>query len=112
MANKKHAAEELPLQASQDLVVIETTPAVIDFDFERLKKRLEEELAKYRLAVTADTVAPAKKSATELNKLKQEMDSHIKEKINEASGPIASMRPQHDAAENILRSPNSRRASL
>lgn len=67
---------------------IEQTPAVIDFDYETFKAQLEQRLAQYRTVVTADTVKQAKATATELNKLKTDLDDKRKAAIKYVSAPI------------------------
>ncbi|WP_288365542.1 DUF1351 domain-containing protein [uncultured Marinobacter sp.] len=67
---------------------IKQTPAVLSFNYEAFKANLEQRLEKYRTVVTADTVKQAKETATELNKLKTELDNQRKEAIRYVSAPI------------------------
>jgi len=67
---------------------IKQTPAVLSFNYETFKADLEQRLEKYRTVVTADTVKQAKETATELNKLKTELDTQRKEAIRYVSAPI------------------------
>lgn len=67
---------------------IDQTPAVLSFNYETFKAQLEQRIAQYRTVVTADTVKDAKETATELNKLKTELDTERKEAIKFVSAPI------------------------
>jgi len=63
-------------------------PAVLSFDYESFKADLEKRLELYRTVVTADTVKEAKETATELNKLKTNLDTRRKQAIAYVSAPI------------------------
>jgi len=63
-------------------------PAVLSFDYESFKADLEKRLELYRTVVTADTVKEAKETATELNKIKTDLDTRRKEAIKYVSAPI------------------------
>jgi len=67
---------------------IKQTPAVLSFNYETFKAELEQKLEQYRTVVTVDTVKQAKETATELNKLKTELDTRRKEAIRYVSAPI------------------------
>lgn len=69
-------------------IQIRNTPALVEVNFEALKERLEAELAHYEIVVTADTVADAKKLATELNATKKVIDDRRKAEVAKASEPI------------------------
>src|SRR5690625_4221625 len=72
----------------QKEIVIENTPALVSVNFDQLRERLEQELERYRVVVTADTLADAKKLATELNSTKQLNDDRRKAEVAKASEPI------------------------
>lgn len=55
----------------QELVIIEKKPAVLVANFDQVKTALTQELERYNIVVTADTVVAAKKLATELNAAKK-----------------------------------------
>jgi len=63
-------------------------PAVLSFAYETFKADLEKRLEQYRTVVTADTVKEAKETATELNKIKTDLDTRRKEAIKYVSAPI------------------------
>lgn len=73
---------------STDLIVLQeinTTPAVINFDFEGSKLRLEARLEPFKTVVTEDTIAQAKKEKAEINKLKAEIDDARKTEAAKAT---------------------------
>lgn len=70
------------------LIAVESQPALITVNFNEVKERLEAELKKYDVVVTADTLVDAKKLATELNKNASEFDKSRKEAVAKVSGPI------------------------
>src|SRR5690625_3118557 len=72
----------------QKEIVIENTPALVSVNFDQLRERLEQELERYRVVVTADTLADAKKLATELNSTKKLIDDRRKAEVAKASEPI------------------------
>ncbi|WP_018935687.1 MULTISPECIES: DUF1351 domain-containing protein [unclassified Thioalkalivibrio] len=94
----------------QNLIRIETQPAVLDLNFEQLEKALDERLAQYETVVTEDGVKDAKAAATEINKLKGELASRRKAAADEAKAPIAAFEKQiktleskcEDARQGIL----------
>lgn len=55
----------------QELVILEKKPAVLVANFDQVKAALTQELERYNIVVTADTVVAAKKLATELNASKK-----------------------------------------
>jgi len=65
----------------------EVLPAVVEFDFPAYKEQLSAEIDQYRLVVTIDTVADAKKAATELNKLSQSIKDGFKRHLDELKVP-------------------------
>lgn len=66
----------------------EVTPALITANFDEVRKRLETELQRFDVVVTADTLADCKKLATELNKLRGEIDTRRKDEVAKASDPV------------------------
>lgn len=64
------------------------TPAVIEFDFEAAKATLQDEVAKYDVVVTEETLADSKKLATQLNKTAAAIDDLRKKVVAEASAPV------------------------
>lgn len=73
---------------STELTQLNYTPAIVKFDFEAAKKRVEEQVKPYEVAVTEDTLADSKKLATELNKMAGDAKAKKKEVIDSASAPI------------------------
>ncbi|MDF0750335.1 DUF1351 domain-containing protein [Marinobacter sp. 71-i] len=69
----------------QELITINNTPALVEVNFEELKKHLATELEKYNVVVTQDTVKDAKALATELNKTKGEIAKRKKEEYDRAT---------------------------
>ena len=72
----------------QELICIEAKPAVMSVNFDELKTSLGKELEKYDVVVTADTVADAKKLATQLNANKKVIDDRRKAEVANASVPV------------------------
>jgi hypothetical protein len=72
----------------QELITINTTPAAIHANFDEVESKLTEYLRRFDVVVTADSVADAKKLATDLNKQIGELDRRIKDAIAEAGAPI------------------------
>lgn len=73
-----------------ELVTLTAQQPVINLNFNEAKARLEQELSRYNVVVTADTVADAKKMATELNARAKSIDDLRKARIAEISAPIKS----------------------
>lgn len=69
-------------------LTINAKPAVIEFDFDKLKAEITEHVKQYDVVVTSDTVKDAKKVAADLNKQANELDRMRKDKIAEVSAPI------------------------
>lgn len=67
--------------------VIKTVPAKVDFDFSHYTKKLDTYIDKYNIVVTEETVADAKKAATELNKLSEQIRIGLKEHIDKIKEP-------------------------
>ena len=72
----------------QELIKIENKPAVLTINFNELKTRLASELERYDVVVTEDTVADAKKLATELNQTARFIDDRRKQEVAAVSEPI------------------------
>lgn len=71
-----------------ELLAIESQPAVLTVNFEEVRAALEKRVAQYDIVVTADSVADAKKLATDLNKQKGEIEAKRKAAVAEVSAPI------------------------
>lgn len=69
----------------QELIAINNTPALVEVNFEELKKHLAAELQKFDVVVTQDTVKDAKALATELNATKREIAKRKKEEYDRAT---------------------------
>lgn len=68
---------------------LEQLPQQIDGNFEELKKNLEDDLQKYNsIVVTPDSIAAAKKTRADLNKLKTAIDNRRKEIKSEWCRPL------------------------
>lgn len=68
---------------------LEQLPQQIDGNFEELKKSLEDDLQKYNsIVVTPDSIAAAKKTRADLNKLKTAIDNRRKEIKSEWCKPL------------------------
>lgn len=72
----------------QQLIHIESRPAVLSVNFEDLQAALSRELEKYKVVVTADTIKDAKALATELNATKKLIADRRKEEVAKASEPV------------------------
>lgn len=72
----------------QELIRIDSAPARLAVNFGELKAVLAQELERYNVVVTADTVADAKKLAAELNKTAIEIDRRRKEEVAAVSEPV------------------------
>lgn len=82
-------------------LIIETAPAVIELNYEGFRAYVEQEITKYDVVVTADTVGDAKKLATDLNKKKGEIAAKRKEVVAAASGPVRVFEDQVKALEKM-----------
>jgi len=70
-------------------LTIDSAPAKLALNFEEVKKRLAAELSKYDgVVVTQETLADAKKLATELNQTAKAIDDRRKEEVAAVSEPI------------------------
>src|SRR5690625_528 len=70
-------------------LTIDSAPAKLALNFEEVKKRLAAELSRYDgVVVTQETLADAKKLATELNQTAKAIDDRRKEEVAAVSEPI------------------------
>lgn len=69
-------------------IKIESTLPIINTNFEEIKTQLEKKLSVYDFLVQEDDVKKAKENATEINALKNELETLRKAKVNELSAPI------------------------
>lgn len=72
----------------QELIKIDSAPARLAVNFDEIRAALAQELERYNVVVTADTVGDAKKLATELNKTATEIDRRRKEEVAAVSEPV------------------------
>ena len=75
------------MQLEKD-IRITNTPACIEVNFDVLRKALEKDLERFEIVVTADTLADAKKLATQLNETKTIIDDRRKAEVAKASEPV------------------------
>lgn len=87
------APEVMPAPATA-VIKVQSAPAMINVNFAQVRESLANQLAKYDLVVTADTLADAKKLATELNKYATEFDKCRKAAVEQVSGPIKEFEAQ------------------
>lgn len=69
-------------------IQINSTPARLEVNFEELRENLVDELKKYDVVVTSDTLKDAKQLATDLNKTAKLLDDRRKEEVAKASEPV------------------------
>lgn len=86
-----------------ELVIAGAAPAEISVNYEDVKANLEFELKKYDVVVTQDTVADAKKLATELNKNATEFNRFRKEAVERVSGPIRTFEDQMKSLSSMCK---------
>lgn len=75
------------MQLEKD-IKITNTPACIEVNFDVLRKALEKDLERFEIVVTNDTLADAKKLATQLNETKNIIDDRRKAEVAKASEPV------------------------
>lgn len=92
-----------PVAETTALISVSTTPAAIAFNYEETRAWLENELERYDVVVTADTLAGSKKLATELNKLATEIGKRRREAVAEVSGPIRLFEEQAKSLEKMCK---------
>jgi len=78
----------------KELMVVKSTPVILEINFEELETALAKDLEKYRLVVTFDTIKGAKELAKELNKRANQIDTRRKEEVKKVSGPIKNFEEQ------------------
>jgi len=71
-----------------DQLQVESTPPSISSNFEAIREQLAVELESADIVVTQETLADAKKKATEINRLGTEIDTRRKEAVRSMSYPI------------------------
>lgn len=84
-----------------ETLIIDALPAVINTNYEVVRAQLEQELEKYNVVVTADTVKESKALATQLNKVKIEIATRRKEEISKVSGPLKEFEAQVKNLESM-----------
>jgi hypothetical protein len=85
-----------------NLIAAIKTPVVLTGNFEEVRAHFVEQLKAYDLVVTVDTLADAKKLATELNKAATEVKSRGKAVSSEASAPIDAFNNQVKELAQLL----------
>lgn len=90
------------MQQQTELVAAIKTPLVLTGNFDEVRAHFVEQLKKYDLVVTAETLAEAKKLATDLNKAATEVKSRGKAVSSEASAPINEFNEQVKELAQLL----------
>ena len=85
------------------LIRVESTPAIIDFNYEETRAWLETELQKYDVVVTLDTLPDCKKLATELNKRAADISSRRLVAVKKVSAPIRVFEEQAKSLEKMCK---------
>lgn len=78
----------------KELIHIENKPALLSVNFQELREHLASELERYDVLVTAETLADAKKLATELNATKKVISDARKDEVAKASKPVRDFEDQ------------------
>lgn len=78
----------------KELIHIESRPALLTVNFQELREHLASELERYDVLVTAETLADAKKLATELNATKKVISDARKAEVAKASKPVRDFEDQ------------------
>jgi hypothetical protein len=73
---------------TNELTIIQFTPAIIQANFEEFKANIMAEVSKYDVVVTYENLEDCKKKATELNKISQAIDAERKKIIKESEAPV------------------------
>jgi len=73
---------------NQQLLVVESTPALLATNFAEVEAHLKQELEKYDVVVTEDTLKDCKQLSTDLNKMSGDIDTRRKEEVAKVSKPI------------------------
>lgn len=87
------------IDQAQQLIVVESTPAVLSVNFDEMNAHLDQWLDQYQTVVTQDGVKQAKAQATEINKLKAAISKRKKEEIDRVSAPITKFKQDMTALE-------------
>ena len=85
-----------------DTLVITATLPSFSGNFEDVKSQLKDNVKKYDIIVTAESVADSKKIATSLNKLSQMVEDLKKEKVIEVSSPVEIFKNQMKELVDII----------
>lgn len=72
----------------KELVLVRSTPAELQFNFEEFRESVRAELKKYDLVVTTDTLKDSKKLAADLNKVAAKIKNDFKEASALVTKPI------------------------
>ncbi|WP_396180211.1 DUF1351 domain-containing protein [Flavobacterium sp.] len=86
--------QNLPAVESVELSAVIATPVVISGNFDAVKSYVSNELQRYDVVVTADTLSDCKKLATQLNKMASEIKARGKAITDEAAQPINLIKEQ------------------
>ena len=86
--------QNLPAVEPVELSAVIATPVVISGNFDAVKQYVSDELQRYDVVVTADTLADCKKLATQLNKMASEIKARGKAITDEAAQPITLIKDQ------------------
>lgn len=89
----------------QEQIEIEHRLPAVTANFDQLREALDEELSRYEVVVSPDGVADAKRTATEVNKLRSTLAERRKAVVAEVSSPIEAfaerMRALEDRCEEV-----------
>lgn len=83
-------------------IAINNTPAVLEINFDEIKRLVEEKAKQYDIVVTVDTVSQARTLMADLNKMKKVIDQRSKAEIEKASVGINKFKEQCLALKNIF----------
>lgn len=86
--------QNLPAVEPVELSAVIATPVVITGNFDAVKQYVSDELQRYDVVVTTDTLADCKKLATQLNKMANEIKARGKAITDEAAQPITLIKDQ------------------
>ena len=92
-----------PVTETTALIRVESTPAIINFNYEETRAWLENELQKYDVVVTLDTLPDCKKLATELNKRAADISSRRLVAVKKVSAPIRVFEEQAKSLEKMCK---------
>ena len=95
MAKKTKEPEIIAPEESTDIqLIVSGTLPVITSNFEELKSAIALKLEEYRIEVTEDNLAQAKKDATDLGKAATQLNKLKTEKAKEFSAPVDAFKDQ------------------